>query len=180
MRNERKVWETLKNVIEELERVESSIYFLEKELREYEEIIDKNSLIPKEKFAKIRIPRLIERLKYFPDEVLVGVRISFSIADKPEDLDEREIIKDVFAYIDSHIRPSDFLFELDEKTLGILFTLKDKSHLELLLKRLENLLLEFKTKIYSSKRALVNYQVKNTVISIDDNPEVVLSKLKEG
>ena len=74
----------LKESLKELDEVEYLVELLGKELEEYRELIDKESFIPKAKFVKQRICRMIERSKYTSEEILgcVGVKLSL-IGDIP-------------------------------------------------------------------------------------------------
>ncbi|WP_457679525.1 hypothetical protein [Thermovibrio sp.] len=175
----KEAFKLLKESLRELDEVEYLLELLEKELEEYKSLIDKESFIPKAKFVKQRIFRLIERLKFAGEEGLACVGIKFQIVGKIPEADRKSITTYVASYIDGNIRPYDMLFILDDERLGIVFPLKNKGNLEAILKRLETMLFNLKAKTYSAQNVLINFKLSSFFIEKGTNAEEVFEKLKE-
>lgn len=175
----REASELLRESLQNLEEAKYFIEILEKELEEYKQLVDKDSFLPKAKFVKQRISRLIERIKYLPDEfVLAGIAIKIPIIENKSFSEEHSIMNYLLAYIDGHIRPNDLLFKIDNKTVGIIFILKDKSSLDVIAKRLDSILLNLKAQTYSNRNILINYQIKSFIVGDNDSSDDVLDKMK--
>ncbi|WP_456342549.1 hypothetical protein [Thermovibrio sp.] len=169
----------LKESLKELDEVEYLLELLEKELEEYRSLVDKESYIPKAKFVKQRICRLIERMNYVSEEGLacVGIKLSL-IGDIPE-TDRRSITNYIATYIDGHIRPYDMLFMLDDSSLGIIFPLKNKGDLDTILKRLETMLLNLKAKTYSARNVLINFKIDSFFVGKGQTADEVFERLRQ-
>jgi len=174
----KQAFKLLQESLRKLEEVEYAIKLLEEEIEEYRALVDKESYIPKEKFIKQRVRRLIERMKYAVDELLMGVGIKISLVGNIPDSDRHSIVNYIATYIDRHIRPSDTLFMLDDDKVGIIFTVKEREHFEIIVRRLESMLLNLKAQTYSSRNVLLNYKITHFEIEPTMNVEGVFSKLK--
>jgi len=168
----------LKESLKELDEVEYLLELLEKELQDYRSLIDKESFIPKARFVKQRICRLIERMKYSTDESLACVGIKLSLAGEIPETDQRSIVNYIATYIDGHVRPYDFLFILDERLLGVVFPLKQRSDLEVILKRLESMLFNLKAKTYSARNVLITFKIDSFFIEKEQTAEDVFQRLR--
>jgi hypothetical protein len=175
----KQAFKLLKESLKELDEVEYLLELLEKELNDYRNLIDKESYIPKAKFIKQRICRLIERMKFISDESLACVGIKISLIGEIPDTDRRSIINYIATYVDGHIRPYDMLFMMDESLLGIIFPLKSRSDLDSIIKRLETMLLNLKAKTYSDRNVLINFKIGHFFIERDSTADQVFEKLRE-
>ena len=175
----KEAFKLLKESLKELDEVEYLLELLERELTDYRNLIDKETLIPKTRFIKQRICRLIERMKYASEESLACVGIKISLNTELPDLDRRSIVNYIATYIDGHIRPYDMLFILDELALGIVFPLKSRADLDAIMKRLETMLLNLKAKTYSSRNVLINFRIKSFFIEKDHTAEEIFEKLRK-
>jgi hypothetical protein len=174
----KQAFQLLQGSLKKLEEVEYAIKLLEEEVKEYRALIDKESYIPKEKFIKQRVRRLIERMKYAVDELLMGVGIKISIAGNIPESDRQSIVNYIATYIDRHIRPSDTLFMLEDDKVGIIFTVKEREHFETIVRRLESMLLNLKAQTYSTKNVLLNYKITSFELDPQMTVEEVFKKLK--
>ncbi len=174
----KQAFKLLKESLKELEEVEYAIELLEKELDEYKKIIDKETLIPKEKFVKQRLNRLIGRMKYMVDETLAGVGIKLSVVGTIPDADKRAISNYIATYLDGHIRPSDMLFKLDDETIGIVFILKEREHLDAVVRRLDSMLLNLKAQTFSSHNVLINFKMKAFYIERTHTADDIFKEIK--
>jgi|OM-RGC.v1.017668550 hypothetical protein len=170
----------VKESLKELEEVEYVVELLGKELEEYKSLVDKESFIPKAKFVKQRIGRLIERMKYVSDESLACVVIRLSLFGDIPPTEKKSIIDYIATYIDGHIRPSDMLFKVDDSTIGIIFPLKNRADLQVILKRLDTMLLNLKAKTYSNRNILLNYKIESFFIEKDCTANSVIERCKGG
>jgi len=168
----------LKESLKELDEVEYLLELLEKELEDYRSLIDKESFIPKARFVKQRICRLIERMKYSTDESLACVGIKLSLTGEIPETEQRSIVNYVATYIDGHVRPYDLLFMLDEQLLGIIFPLKQKKDIEVILKRLESMLLNLKAKTYSDRNVLITFKIDSFFIEKEHTAEEIFKRLR--
>jgi len=169
----------LKESLKELDEVEYLLELLERELNDYRSLVDKETFIPKARFVKQRICRLIDRMKFAQDESLGCIGIRITLVGEIDDNDRRQITNYIATYIDGHIRPYDTLFLLDEQTLGIVFPLKDRSNMTPIIRRLESTLLSLRAQTYSSRNILINFKIKDFFINKDHTAEEVFEKLKE-
>ena len=170
----------IKESLHELEGVEYVLDLLEKELEEYKSLIDKEAFIPKAKFVKERIQRLIDRMKFSGEEVLACVGIKVSVVGEIDSTDKRSIVNYIATYVDRHVRPSDLLFKIDDEIVGIIFPLKNRSDIEAVEQRLNFMLINLKAKTYSNKNVLVNYKIKHFFIEPDTSSDDVFKRLVEG
>jgi len=175
----KEAFKLLKESLKELDEVEYLLELLEKELQDYRNLIDKESFIPKARFVKQRVCRLIERMKYTTEESLACVGIKLTLQGDIPEHERRSIMNYIATYIDGHIRPYDTLFIIDESTLGVLFPLKKKSNLEPVMRRLENMLFNLKAQTYSSRHVLINFSFNPFFIDKDNTADEVFQKLKE-
>ncbi len=168
----------LKESLKDLEEVEYAIELLEKELAEYKKIVDKETLIPKERFVKQRLNRLIERTKYMVDESLAGVGIKISVIGTIPEVDKRAISNYIATYVDGHIRPSDMLFKIDDETIGIVFVVREREHLDAIVGRLDSMLLNLKAQTYSSRNVLINFKIKAFHVEEGDTADKVFEEIR--
>jgi len=169
----------LKESLKELDEVEYLVELLGKELEEYRELIDKESFIPKAKFVKQRICRMIERSKYTSEESLGCVGVKLSLVGEIPPSDRHSIITYIATYIDGHIRPYDMLFLVDETLIGIVFPLKNRGDIEVVLDRLKNMLLNLRAKTYSDRNVLINFKLGSFFIDKDSTADDVFNKLRQ-
>ncbi len=170
----------IKESLHELEGVEYVLDLLEKELEEYKSLIDKEAFIPKAKFVKERIQRLIDRMKFSGEEVLACVGIKVSVVGEIDSTNKRSIVNYIATYVDRHVRPSDLLFKIDDEIVGVIFPLKNRSDIEAVEQRLNFMLINLKAKTYSNKNVLVNYKIKHFFIEPDTSSDDVFRLLVEG
>ena len=170
----------IKESIYELENVEYILELLEKELEEYRSLIDKETLIPKAKFVKERVQRLIERMKFSGEEALACVGIRISVVGDVDLNNRRSIVNYIASYIDRQVRPSDFLFKLEDDVIGIIFSLKNKNDVEAVEQRLNFMLLNLKAKTYSSQNVLINFKLKSFFIEKESSSDQVFKRLIES
>ncbi|MEO2083064.1 MAG: hypothetical protein ABGX12_03440 [Desulfurobacteriaceae bacterium] len=169
----------LQDSLRELEEVEYAFKLLEKELEEYRSLIDRESFIPKTKFVKQRIDRLIERMKYVSDEILSCIGIHIKVVGEIPETEKVMLSNYIATYVDKHIRPSDMLFKINNELIGIVFPIKRAENLKAIEDRLSTILLNLKTKTYSNQRILINFKIKSFIISTDMTADYVLSRLKD-
>ena|GEM_PF-936843 len=169
----------VKESLKELESVEYVLELFEKELNEYRSLIDKESFIPKARFVKQRIGRLIERMRYVSDENLACVVVKLSLQGEMPPAEQKSIIDYIATYIDGHVRPSDLVFKVEEDIIGIIFALKNKADLDVILRRLDTMLLNLKAKTYSSSNILLNYKMKSFYITSQCNANDVIERCKK-
>lgn len=174
----KQAFQLLQESLRKLEEVEYAIKLLEEELKEYRTLVDKESYIPKEKFIKQRVRRLIERMKYAVDELLMGVGIKIFIVGNIPESDRYSIVNYIATYIDRQIRPSDTLFMLDDDKVGIIFTVKEREHFDVIVRRLESMLLNLKAQTYSTRNILLNYKINFFEIEPQMSVEEVFRRLK--
>ena len=170
----------IKESIYELENVEYILELLEKELEEYRSLIDKETLIPKAKFVKERVQRLIERMKFSGEEALACVGIRISVVGDVDLNNRRSIVNYIASYVDRQVRPSDFLFKLEDDVIGIIFSLKNKNDVEAVEQRLNFMLLNLKAKTYSSQNVLINFKLKSFFIEKESSSDQVFKRLIES
>jgi hypothetical protein len=111
---------------------------------------------------------------------LACVVIKLSLQGEVPEAEKKSIIDYIDTYIDGHVRPSDMVFKVDDDTIGIIFALKNKGDLEVILKRLETMLLNLKAKTYSNKNILLNYKLGSFYITPQSNANNVIEKCKKG
>jgi len=170
----------IKESIQELESIEYVLELLERELEDYRSLIDKESFIPKAKFVKERIQRLIDRMKFAGEETLACVGIKISVVGEIDPNDKHSIVNYIATYIDRHVRPSDLLFKIDDEIIGIIFPLKNKNDIEAVEQRLKFMLLNLKAKTYSSRNVLINFKLSYFFIEKDSSSDEVFNKLITG
>ena len=178
-----KIKESLRLIRESLQELESMEYvleLLEKELDEYRNLIDKEAFIPKARFVKERIQRLIDRMKFAGEGTLACVGIKISVVGEIDHNDRHSIVNYIATYIDRHVRPSDLLFKIDEEIIGIIFPLKNRNDIEAVEQRLNFMLLNLKAKTYSSRNVLINFKLDYFFIEKDSSSDEVFKKLLEG
>ncbi len=178
-----KIKESLRLIRESLQQLESVEYvleLLEKELDEYRNLIDKEAFIPKARFVKERIQRLIDRMKFAGEETLACVGIKISVVGEIDHNDRHSIVNYIATYIDRHVRPSDLLFKIDEEIIGIIFPLKNKNDIEAVEQRLNFMLLNLKAKTYSSRNVLINFKLEYFFIEKDSSSDEVFKRLIES
>ncbi len=157
----------IKDSLRELEGVEYVLELLERELEDYKSLVDKEALIPKARFMKERIQRLINRMRFSGEENLVCIGVKFSVIGDIDPTDKRSIINYITTYIDKHIRPSDLLFKLDDDVIGIIIPLKNQNDIETINQRLNFMLLNLKAKTYSNQNILINFDIRHRFIGKD-------------
>ena len=167
----------IKESLQELEGIEYVIELLEKEVEDYRSLIDKESFIPKARFVKERVQRLIDRMKFAGEENLACVGIKITVTGQIDVSDKKSIISYIATYIDKHVRPSDLLFKVSDEIIGIIFTLKNKNDIEAVEQRLNFMLLNLKAKTYSDKNVLINYKLKHFFIETNLTSDEVFQKL---
>ena len=170
----------IKESIQELEGIEYVLELLEKELEDYKSLIDKEAFIPKARFVKERIQRLIDRMKFAGEETLACVGIKISVVGKIDSMDKQSIINYIATYVDRHVRPSDLLFKIDDEIIGIIFPLKNRNDIEAVEQRLNFMLLNLKAKTYSNRNVLINFKLNHFFIENDSSSDEVFKKLIEG
>ena len=170
----------IKESIYELENVEYILELLEKELEEYRSLIDKETLIPKAKFVKERIQRLIDRMKFAGEETLACVGIRISVVGEVDPTNRRSIVNYIATFVDRRVRPSDLLFKIEEDIVGIIFSLKNKNDIEAVEQRLKFMLLNLKAKTYSSQNVLINFKLDHFFIEKESSSDEVFKRLLEG
>ncbi len=178
-----KIKESLRLIRESLQQLESVEYvleLLEKELDEYRNLIDKEAFIPKARFVKERIQRLIDRMKFAGEETLACVGIRISVVGQIDPNDRHSIVNYIATYIDRHVRPSDLLFKIDEEIIGIIFPLKNRNDIEAVEQRLNFMLLNLKAKTYSSQNVLINFKLDYFFIEKDSSSDEVFKRLIES
>jgi hypothetical protein len=161
-----------------LDSIEYTVRLLKEEVESYAELVDKELLIPKFKFVKERLQRLMNRMKFSRNEVLACVGIRISIIGNVDRAEVSSLLGYLIDYIDNHIRPGDTLFKIDNNTMGIILILKDKADLEKVFNRLSLTLLNFKTKTYSDKNVLLNFNMDKFVIHSEDSVDQVIEKIE--
>ena len=177
-----KVKESLKLIkesIQELESIEYVLELLEKEIEDYRSLIDKEAFIPKAKFVKERVQRLIDRMKFAGEETLSCVGIKISVAGEIDPNDKHSIVNYIATYIDKHVRPSDLLFKIDDEIIGIIFPLKNRKDIEAVEQRLRFMLLNLKAKTYSSRNVLINFKLSYFFVDKESSSDKVFNKLVE-
>ncbi len=170
----------IKESIYELENVEYILELLEKELEEYRSLIDKETLIPKAKFVKERIQRLIDRMKFAGEETLACVGIRISVVGEVDPTNRRSIVNYIVTFVDKRVRPSDLLFKIEDDIVGIIFSLKNKNDIEAVEQRLKFMLLNLKAKTYSSQNVLINFKLDHLFIGKESSSDEVFKRLLEG
>ncbi len=178
-----KIKESLRLIRESLQQLESVEYvleLLEKELDEYKNLIDKEAFIPRARFVKERIQRLIDRMKFAGEETLACVGIKISVVGEIDHNDRHSIVNYIATYIDRHVRPSDLLFKIDEEIIGIIFPLKNRNDIEAVEQRLNFMLLNLKAKTYSSRNVLINFKLEYFFIEKDSSSDEVFKRLIES
>ena len=170
----------IKESIQELEGIEYVLELLEKELEDYKSLVDKEAFIPKARFVKERIQRLIDRMKFAGEETLACVGIKISVVGKIDSMDKQSIINYIATYVDRHVRPSDLLFKIDDEIIGIIFPLKNRNDIEAVEQRLNFMLLNLKAKTYSNRNVLINFKLNHFFIESDSSSDEVFKKLIEG
>lgn len=172
----------IKSSLQELEGVEYVLELLERELEDYRSLVDKEALIPKARFVKERVQRLINRMKFSGEEKLACVGIKVSVMGDIDSTDKRSIINYITTYIDEHIRPSDFLFKLDDDVIGIVIPLKNHNDIEAINRRLNFMLLNLKAKTYSNQNVLINFDIRHRFIeentTLDDLFDQLITDFK--
>ncbi len=174
----KELYDLLKSSLDRLSEVEYLMKLLETEVKDYESLIDKESLIPKIKFVKYKLERLINRLKYGSEEVLVcsGIKIEI-LGEDISTSDKKFLTNDILSYLDNRIRPTDILFRVNESSMGIIFILKSEKDEEAVINRLNQMLLHIKTKTYSDKNILINLKLKHFRITKEDSADNVIDNL---
>ncbi len=173
----KEVFKLFKESLHELEQVEYAIKLLEKELNEYRELVDRETLLPKVKLVKQKVNRLIERIKYSPEEHLLAVGVNLSLVEPVPERERREIMNHIAIYLERRIRPGDFLFKLSDSSLGMIFFAGGKEQADAILRRLEEILLNLKAQTYSSQKVLVNFNIKHIRVTPDMTADMVFEKL---
>jgi hypothetical protein len=162
-----------------LDFVEYAIELLRKEIEDCNELVDKELFVPKLKFVKERIQRLINRMKSSDEEILACVGINISVNGSIDKTEKRLILGYLINYIDNHIRPGDMLFKVDDNTIGILLLLKDKKELDRVFNRLNLTLLNLKTKTYSDKNILISFDMDKLIVSKESSIDQVIEKFEK-
>lgn len=170
----------IKESIQELESIEYVLELLEKEIEDYRDLVDKESFIPKARFVKERVQRLIDRMKFAGEETLACVGIKMSVLGEIDQNDKYSITTYIATYIDRHVRPSDLLFKIDDETIGIIFPLKNRNDIEAVEQRLKFMLLNLKAKTYSSRNVLINFKLSYFFLEKDSSADEVFNKLLES
>ena len=166
-----------KEILQELENVEYAIRLLERELEEYRELVDKETMLPKARLIKEKISRFIERIKYSPENYLLGIGVTLSVVEELPKGEEAQILNQLAIYLDRRIRPGDLLFKLSDSSLGMIFFVESKEQADTILKRLESILLNLKAQTYSSKKVLVNFKINKVDITPQMEAEQVFEEL---
>ncbi len=170
----------LRDALTELNEVEEFVELLERELNEYESLIDKDSYVPKPKLIKSRISRLIERMKFAQEEGLGCVGIKLLLKGDVSSIDKKGLFNYIVSYIDGRVRPYDMVFILDNDVIGLVIPLKIKKDLENVVKRIENMLLNIKAQTYSSKSILLNFKINSFLVDGSSSVDEVFSRLAKS
>jgi len=165
--------------VDKLDFVEYAIELLKKEIKECNDLVDRELFIPKLKFVKERMQRLINRMKFSDEEILACVGINISVEGNIEETEKKSILGYLINYIDNHVRPGDMLFKVDDKTIGIFMLLSRKSDLEKVFNRLNLILLNLKTKTYSDKNVLINFKMDRFIVSKDTSVDQVVERFEK-
>ncbi len=171
--------EKFAKVMAELKKMKYEIELLEKELEEYKELCDKTNLVPMEKLVKYRIERLVSRLRYSSWDKLRGIIIRFNVP--PEGLNREEItdiLNFLVNYIDSHIRPYDFLFRINKNTIGIIVVNKDGNEAQRALERIEGFLPNINFRLPNKKKLPVTQSIREVTFTKDTNVDEVFKSIK--
>ncbi|SMP06576.1 hypothetical protein SAMN06265339_0387 [Desulfurobacterium pacificum] len=173
----KEVFRLFKESLHELEQVEYAIELLEKELNEYRELVDRETLLPKAKFVKQKINRLIDRIKYSPEDHLLAVGVNLSLVEPIPEREEKQIMNQIAIYLDRRIRPGDLLFKLSDASLGMVFFAGGKEQAEAIVRRLEAMLLNLKAQTYSTQKVLVNFDIRHLDVTPDMTADLIFEKL---
>jgi len=163
--------------MESIKKLKEIISMLEMELKAYSELIDLSTMLPKEKFVKYRLSRLINRVRVDGNS-LIGVFLK--IEPKVEE-SEREAVKNfIVSYIDSNVRPNDllFLFENGSSFIGLVCIEEDERAGEVILKRIEGIVKEISLKLPNEKVSDIKWSIRTTKLKPDDDVNSFLGRLK--
>ncbi|WP_297445787.1 hypothetical protein [Desulfurobacterium sp.] len=167
--------ELFKEGISKLEEFEEAVLILAKTLESYQDLIDISTVVPKEKFIKYRLSRLIKRMSFERNKTVLGIRIKFHLGNYQE---LRDII---INYIDSHIRPTDTLFLFDDYSIGIIYILdKNLESKVKVLTRIEEILSNFEIQLDYKVKSNIRWDLSTTELDPSDSVEEFLTRLKEG
>ena len=67
---------------------------------------------------------------------------------------------------------------LDDDKVGIIFTVKEREHFDVIVRRLESMLLNLKAQTYSTRNILLNYKINFFEIEPQMSVEEVFRRLK--
>jgi len=163
--------------MESIKKLKEIISMLEMELKAYSELIDLSTMLPKEKFVKYRLSRLINRVRVDGNS-LIGIFLK--IEPKVEE-SEREAVKNfIVSYIDSNVRPNDllFLFENGSSFIGLVCIEEDERAGEVILKRIEGIVKEISLKLPNEKVSDIKWSIRTTKLKPDDDVNSFLGRLK--
>ncbi|WP_457568616.1 hypothetical protein [Desulfurobacterium sp.] len=164
-----------KEGVAKLEEFEEAVLILAKTLESYQNLIDISTIVPKEKFIKYRLSRLIKRMSFETSKTVLGIRIKFHLGNYQE---LRDII---INYIDSHIRPTDTLFLFDDYSIGIIYILdKNVESKVKVLTRIEEILSNFEIQLDYKVKSSIRWDLSTTELNPSDSVEEFLTRLKEG
>ncbi len=177
---ERKIKEKIERTLEnmnacrdELEELKSLIDMLFQTLRRYQELVDLSTMLPKERFMRYRLGRIVKRISYTPEKTLVGVRIFF-------DSEVYKSVRDVLvSYVDSVIRPTDIIFLFNDDSVGIIYIIDKKPGSKLkAIERLEDVLSNLAVELENKTKKPLKWRLITTELREGDDVDSFLARLK--
>ncbi len=162
---------------EDIGKLQELIEILKNELQQYSELIDIQTMLPKEKFVKYRLSRLINRARVGKTN-LIGIYLR--IEPEVSNLEEKTSIRNyIVNYIDSNIRPNDLLFLIeDNSSIGLVCIEESPEASKAIIARLNHILEELKLKILNRKVAKIKWSIRKTNLQPEDDVNSFLRRLK--
>jgi len=162
---------------ESIKKLKGLIDMLEKELKIYSELIDLPTMLPKEKFIKHRLARLINRARTGGDK-LIGIFLK--IEPQAINEDEKSSVRNyIINYIDSNIRPYDMLFLIEENSsIGLVCIEENPKASETIVKRFNEILDYLKVQVPNNKITDIKWKIRITELKPEDDVNSFLKRLK--
>ena len=163
---------------ESIKKLKELISMLEMELKAYSELVDLPTMLPKEKFVKYRLSRLINRVRVDGNS-LIGIFLK--VEPKVEEESERDAVRNfIVNYIDNNVRPNDLLFlsENGPSSIGLVCIEESERAGEAILKRIKSIVKEISLKLPNEKVSDIRWSIRTTKLKPDDDVNSFLGRLK--
>lgn len=168
----------LKETLQALEEMEYAVELLESELKEYRELVCKESYILGEKFVRRRIHRFVERA-HRDGKLVYGVGVKVLVPDNLGESERLSIVNYTAMLLGDNVRPWDVLFKLEGDSFGVVFAVEKEEDFKSILNRLQKILFNFRAQTIANVPIPVNCRINAFPIEPGTEVEELFAKLRK-